>query len=196
MKIEEKELVSAMTAELRRLISGGAAEPLTGRGVPEPELEELRTAVNGLITSLTEAREYISGLAAGNLQVEPPMRNFLASPFKQLHAGLMHLTWQAGRIAEGDYSQRVDFMGDFSSSFNEMVDALAEKQRVEESLREARAEVKQLRGIIPICMYCKKIRNDGDYWEKLETYISEHADVLFSHGICPDCLQRQFKKKT
>lgn len=46
---------------------------------------------------------------------------------------------------------------------------------------------KQLQGLLPICSYCKKIRDDGDYWKQVEAYIEDHADVSFSHGICPDC---------
>jgi sigma-B regulation protein RsbU (phosphoserine phosphatase) len=41
--------------------------------------------------------------------------------------------------------------------------------------------------MLPICSYCKKIRNDQNYWQRVEGYISDHADVEFSHGICPDC---------
>jgi len=47
--------------------------------------------------------------------------------------------------------------------------------------------VKQLSGLLPICAYCKKIRDDQDYWQQVETYVTEHTDVQFSHGICPDC---------
>ena len=52
---------------------------------------------------------------------------------------------------------------------------------------QAPAEVKALRGLLPICSYCKKVRNDGNYWEQIETYVSEHSDAQFSHGICPEC---------
>ncbi len=52
----------------------------------------------------------------------------------------------------------------------------------------AMAHIKQLQGIIPICMYCKKIRNDRDYWQQVDVYIGDHSDALFSHGICPECL--------
>jgi GAF domain-containing protein len=52
---------------------------------------------------------------------------------------------------------------------------------------QALAEVKALRGLLPICSYCKKVRNDGNYWEQIETYVSEHSDAQFSHGICPEC---------
>lgn len=54
-------------------------------------------------------------------------------------------------------------------------------------LGEARARVKQLQGLLPICSYCKKIRSDGNYWEQVETYIADHSEAQFSHGICPDC---------
>ena len=49
------------------------------------------------------------------------------------------------------------------------------------------ASVKRLTGLLPICSYCKRIRSDQDYWQQVETYLSEHADVRFSHGICPEC---------
>ncbi len=59
-------------------------------------------------------------------------------------------------------------------------------QRVQE-LEEAINSVKTLQGLLPICCYCKKIRDDGNYWHRVESYISGHANVRFSHGICPDC---------
>jgi phosphoserine phosphatase RsbU/P len=54
-------------------------------------------------------------------------------------------------------------------------------------LQDALAHVKTLQGLLPICMYCHKIRNDQHSWEKLEEYISSHTDSEFSHGICPEC---------
>jgi len=57
-------------------------------------------------------------------------------------------------------------------------------------LEEALEDVKSLRGLLPICSYCNKIRNDEDYWEKVETYITRHADVEFSHSICPSCYEQ------
>lgn len=64
--------------------------------------------------------------------------------------------------------------------------------RQKEELEEAIARVKKLEGIIPICMYCKSIRSDDDNWKRLETYISDHTDALFSHGICPTCFAKHF----
>jgi phosphoserine phosphatase RsbU/P len=60
-------------------------------------------------------------------------------------------------------------------------------------LEEALVQVKQLRGLLPICMYCKKIRDDRNYWEQVEAYLIRHADVRFSHGICPECWETEVR---
>ena len=52
------------------------------------------------------------------------------------------------------------------------------------------ANIKRLTGLLPICSYCKRIRSDHDYWEQVESYISDHTDAMFSHGICPPCLTK------
>jgi DNA-binding response OmpR family regulator len=57
-------------------------------------------------------------------------------------------------------------------------------------LEAALVRVKQLQGLLPICSYCKKIRNDQNYWEQVDGYLTKNADVKFSHGICPDCFKR------
>jgi len=69
----------------------------------------------------------------------------------------------------------------------ELQEALA--KRVAE-LEDALAHIKQLQGILPICMYCHKIRTDKESWERIEKYISEHSYAVFSHGICPDCYKK------
>lgn len=61
-------------------------------------------------------------------------------------------------------------------------------------LQQALDEVKQLKGILPICCVCKQIRDDKGYWQQVEQYISEHTDVLFSHGFCPDCHTKEMAK--
>ncbi|HUX10038.1 MAG TPA: response regulator [Terriglobia bacterium] len=62
-------------------------------------------------------------------------------------------------------------------------------------LETALAQVKQLRGLLPICMYCKKIRKDEDYWQQVESYISDHTEAEFSHGICPECYEKVLKSQ-
>jgi DNA-binding response OmpR family regulator len=56
-------------------------------------------------------------------------------------------------------------------------------------LEAALSRVKQLQGLLPICSYCKKIRNDGNYWQQIDAYFADHADAQFSHGICPACYE-------
>jgi hypothetical protein len=57
-------------------------------------------------------------------------------------------------------------------------------------LEEALAQVKQLEGYLPICSYCKKIRDDKDYWQQIEGYIEARSEALFTHSVCPDCYQK------
>jgi sigma-B regulation protein RsbU (phosphoserine phosphatase) len=61
------------------------------------------------------------------------------------------------------------------------------------ALEEALASVKQLQGLLPICSYCKKIRDDQNYWQQVENYISQHSEAQFSHSICPDCYEHLVK---
>lgn len=68
--------------------------------------------------------------------------------------------------------------------------ALADRVR---SLEEALANVKALQTLLPMCAYCKSIRNDQNYWEKVETYFSQHSNVSFTHSYCPNCYDRFVK---
>jgi phosphoserine phosphatase RsbU/P len=64
------------------------------------------------------------------------------------------------------------------------------QQRLSErvkQLEDAASQIKQLHGLLPICSYCKHVRNDKNYWEQVEDYVSEHSALQFSHGICPTC---------
>jgi DNA-binding response OmpR family regulator len=65
--------------------------------------------------------------------------------------------------------------------------------RQKEELEAALAQVKQLEGLIPICMYCKKIRDDQNIWHQLEKYITEHSEAQFSHGMCPKCFEKNMQ---
>lgn len=69
---------------------------------------------------------------------------------------------------------------------------LAEKERLEESM----AEIRILRGILPICSSCKKIRDDQGLWNQVEAYIDQHSEAEISHGICPDCAKRLYPDLT
>ena len=72
----------------------------------------------------------------------------------------------------------------------ELQKALADRVR---QLEEALANVKMLRGLLPICLYCKKIRDDLNYWQQLDKYVAQHTEAKFSHGICPECYDKVVK---
>ena len=77
--------------------------------------------------------------------------------------------------------------------WRELVIALVHSLRVRQhELREAQSELKILSGLLPICMSCKKIRDDKGYWTQLESYIHHHSEAQFSHGICPECIEKLY----
>lgn len=61
-------------------------------------------------------------------------------------------------------------------------------------LEAALAHVRRLQGLLPICSYCKKVRNEANYWEQVESYLTSHSDVELTHGVCPSCLERLMKE--
>ena len=67
-----------------------------------------------------------------------------------------------------------------------------ERELLIKNLTDAMASIKQLKGLLPICMFCKKIRNDKGYWEQVESYISDHTEAEFSHGLCDDCYKKHY----
>ena len=79
-----------------------------------------------------------------------------------------------------------------SRDITERKRAEAERERLIAELQEALAKVKALSGLLPICASCKRIRDDRGYWNQIETFIHEHSEAEFSHGLCPVCMQRLY----
>ena len=131
----EREMLWSMTEQLSALLRGEAANAVATTDDDPVEIRALAEAVNRLVHSFAEARPFLLALAAGDLNQEPPARNQLIAPFKHLHSSLRHLTWQTQQIAAGDLSQRVDFLGEFSDAFNQLIGTLRDKQLTEEKLR-------------------------------------------------------------
>jgi len=76
-----------------------------------------------------------------------------------------------------------------SDSYQQQLKELSRK------LEQSDIKLRQLSEVaLPICMYCHKVRTDDDYWQRLETYFSKHVDIMFSHGICPDCVKTTYSK--
>jgi hypothetical protein len=76
----------------------------------------------------------------------------------------------------------------------ELLRLMVEKEKMIVELQEATEKIKILRGFLPICSHCKKIRDDEGYWQQMEKYVSEHSEARFSHGICPNCAKEHYSE--
>jgi len=71
-------------------------------------------------------------------------------------------------------------------------EVISMRLRVADRILDYARQIRLLKDLLPICMYCKRIRDDGDYWQQVESYIHAHTGSNFSHGVCPDCFTREF----
>lgn len=124
---------------------------------------------------------YRAGELRGGIRVSIPADAFLEArdrTLRKLH-GVFFTLWFLGAV--GIYF-----------SYRETVADAAKREQLIERLQSALREIRTLKGILPICSSCKKIRKDSGSWEQVEKYISEHSDALFSHGICPECAKKLY----
>jgi methyl-accepting chemotaxis protein len=147
---------------LTLLLQGKLPGKIEKAKVENQNERELAKLLNQLVLFMEEIHRFVIPLAQGELSdIKFSPNNFLASPFKELHSRLRHLTWQAKQVANGDFCQRIDFMGEFSEAFNLMVTALQRNERVLrekiDQLEQALGHIKRLEGILPICSQCKRI---------------------------------------
>jgi hypothetical protein len=193
--------------KLTALLQARIPEPIDTDGLSGDD-REVAVLLNRVFSFWQEIQDAIVPLSRGELDGVKLAQtsNYLSSPFKELHSHLLHLTWQTKQVAAGDYSQRVDFMGEFSDAFNHMIASLDYKEKALTSkiaeLEDALARIETLEGILPICARCKKVRLEGtdpdqpQNWVEIERYISAKTDAKFSHGICPDCLAKVLPELT
>ncbi len=99
----------------------------------------------------------------------------------------------------GEMARAVQVFKEMAVQLDENVIALekasAERERLISKLQATLNEIKVLRGILPICSICKKIRNDDGYYEQIESYIHKHSEADFSHTICPSCLKKHYPRE-
>ena len=119
------------------------------------------------------------------------IRKYLIKPIKSLQKA-------ASAIAKGETVDDInihsqDEVGDLSRNMELMAKAI-QKHRAEQMVWQEKLEkdVKTLGGLLPICSFCKKIRDDKGYWNQIESYIHEHSDAEFSHGICQECAKEHY----
>jgi len=126
------------------------------------------------------------GEIRGGISVTVPMSRF-ASPGTDLRLGMAHFAlWLVGMtgLIFGARNLRGHLLARHRAE--------AERERLIAELQQALASVKTLKGLIPICSSCKKVRDDQGYWTQLETYLAQHSDAAFSHGLCLDCMRRLY----
>jgi phosphoserine phosphatase RsbU/P len=196
-------MIDKFTEALSTLLKGRIPEAIDEGKVADEGERNFAGLMNQMISFMQEIHDFVIPLSKGELaEIKISRKNFLGSPFKELHSRLLHLTWQANQVANGDYSQRVDFMGEFSEAFNNMIDALdqnekALKKKINE-LEKALSHIGILEGILPICCHCKKIRlkgtepEDMKNWVQVEKYICDTTEARFSHSICPECMRKHY----
>ena len=125
-----KNIADILFGYLRDIIYNPSSASLDINCLPET-FTEFGKGLQYLGSIICETREFAKELAVGNLNcTPPPPSNEIASPLKTLHSSLKHLTWQTQQVAKGDYNQRVNFMGDFSLAFNNMVLLLEERRKI------------------------------------------------------------------
>jgi PAS domain S-box-containing protein len=97
--------------------------------------------------------------------------------------------WLSASMVMGENDRPVAMVGVIKDMTRRKV-AEKEKEVLISELQEALSKIKTLSGLLPICAWCKKIHDDKGYWKKVETYVEEHSDASFTHGICPECLKK------
>ncbi len=127
-------------------------------------------------------------------------RGFIGSPIKNIDDKILNIINDDKKLGENVPLPLAKEIRNLTMSFNTMSSRLRSnmdtlEHQVDERTKDlqlALSEIKTLSGIIPICCYCKHIRDDKGYWNKVERYVQEHTDAKFTHSICPDCMQKHF----
>lgn len=131
----------------------------------------------------------------------PPMKAFLGLPIKGSNGKVLGVMGVAN-CPNGYDHKLVDFLVPFVSTYGLLIEKSRidtqkkelEKERISmiNELNKALSEIKTLRGILPLCSFCKKIRNDKGYWEQVDVYIHKYSEADISHSICPECMKKNY----
>lgn len=177
---------SGNTAKTPAIHSPGKIYSLEKTGLwSEPVRQRKAVFQNLLHSSHSLGKGYPDG--------HPPLHRFLSVPVfvNERIVAIVSVANKGTEYGQDDANQ-LSLLMDTVWHYVERRQAESEKERLIKELQKALAEIKTLSDLLPICAYCKNIRDDKGYWNKLEIYITEHAGTQFSHGICPDCMRKNF----
>jgi len=156
---------------------------------------DLALKTGPVIRHLMGARLGEDALVVGNINTAQTYFSFCAELIKmnneqtnQLRQTLKKLS----RVKQDHTDIKHDLYNKISEMNNELANTQRQLAKKNAELEHALRQVKQLKGLIPICANCKKIRDDQGYWEHVEKYISDHSEADFSHSICPDCMVKLY----
>ncbi|MCP4221671.1 MAG: response regulator [bacterium] len=165
-----------------------------------------------LLTSLSDPYDVINGLECGadNFITKPYDKEYLLSRLSYILANQKLRSVAAKEETEKGMdiyfagkkytitSQKMQIVDLLFSTYEAVLRKNLELKRLNKELKNAYENIRVLKGFIPICSNCKKVRNDDGFWEQVEVYIRDHSEADFSHSLCPDCvteLYPEFRKK-
>lgn len=155
----------------------------------------LKISVYECLNGLTDAAapiiiegEHLANLFAGPFLYKKPDMEFFCKQARSFYFD-EHLYLEALKEVPIIHGGRIKPVLNYLSSFAEFIGEIGLKQL---KLQEALENIKTLKGMLPICSSCKKIRDDKGYWNQIETYIRDHSDAEFSHSLCPVCTKKLY----
>ena len=163
--------------------------------------EEVMRTRAGLIILAETAQEMEAQFPALLTYFRSGIRSFLTVPlfYRKVVIGALHFRTNQSKAYKDRHLKLAERIGDQISGMIANAQLFIELKRAEEArekliceLQEALASIKILRGMLPICSSCKKIRDDKGYWNQIESYIRDHTEAEFTHGICPECMKKLY----
>ena len=159
--------------------------PMPIRGLRQVAYREKRTVFDNDFAH----SKWIQFMPGGHVE----LRNVMFAPLviDGETKGLMGLANKDGDFSQRDMEMATAF-GEFAALALRNSRTLEQLEETVIKLEQAVSEVKTLRGIVPICSKCKRIRDEAGYWQQVEVYVSEHSEGDFSHGLCEDCISELY----
>jgi len=178
LSIEEKQ-IDRITEVFYRILRGEKPSPIAlPEDYPENEIRQAATYINRFIAEYNEFAEFMYSMSRGELNYDPPKGKMrVLQSFKSLQANLRHLTWKTQKIANGDFRQKVDFMGDFSAAFNKMTgqlhQAFADLEKRNAQLRDANEHI-----LLQQAQLAEKTKELAQLNATLEQRVSDQTKVI------------------